>query len=236
MNRNAGLANPDSGEIRLCRMPGWRAAARKARQQPGCLRKQGLSRRDAGFTLLEVLVALTVLGFLMVGLTQGVRFGLLAWDRQSRLIETYSELDAVDRLLRRLVEQMDPGTRRDPPQVAGSAAELAFRTDLGPAAGPLGARDAEVRLLVRDGRLLLRWRPYLRAIRFTPPPPLTETTLVEGVAALEIAYWGEAGWQPNWPEQRRLPALIRLRLRFAEDDRRRWPGIVAATLREPPLR
>jgi general secretion pathway protein J len=190
---------------------------------------------DAGFTLLEVLVALTVLGFLMVGLTQGVRFGLLAWDRQSRITDARMELDALDRLLRRVIEQMDPGTRRDPPVIEGATGSIAFRTDLGPAAGALGVRDAEARLAVAGGQLVLSWRPHLRAIRFGPPPAPDTTVLLRGVAALEIAYWGEGGWQSNWAE-RRLPALVRLRLRFAEGDRRRWPDIVAAPLREAPSR
>ena len=191
-------------------------------------------RRDSGFTLLEVLVALTVLGFLTLGLTQGVRFGLLAWDRQTRILATRSELDAVDRLLRRLVEQMNPGTRRDPPVVNGAARSIEFRTDLGPAAGPLGVRDADIRLVAQDGLLLLRWRPHLRAIRLAPPP-LTDTELLRGVEAIEIAYWDEAEWRAEWT-RRSLPPLIRLRLRFAEGDRRRWPDILAAPLREAPLR
>src|SRR5204863_1581329 len=37
-------------------------------------------------TLLEMLVALTVLGFLMVGLNEGVRTGLGMWSRQARQI------------------------------------------------------------------------------------------------------------------------------------------------------
>ena len=35
--------------------------------------------RQSGFTLLELLVALVVLGLLVVGLTQGVRAGLTMW-------------------------------------------------------------------------------------------------------------------------------------------------------------
>ncbi len=43
-------------------------------------------RHQGGFTLLEMLVALTVLGFLMVGLNEGVRTGLGMWSRQARQI------------------------------------------------------------------------------------------------------------------------------------------------------
>ena len=194
-----------------------------------------MTRRDAGFTLLEVLVALTVLGFLMVGLSQGVRFGLLAWERQSRLIDARSELDAVDRLLRRLIEQMDPGTARDPPRILGAARGMEFRSDLGPAAGPLGVRDADVQLVAEGGRLLLRWSPHQHVTPFAAPPPPTETELLRGVAAIELGYW--SGAPPSWRAEHRersLPRLVRLRVRFAEGDRRRWPDIVAAPLRERP--
>ncbi|RYJ04116.1 MAG: prepilin-type N-terminal cleavage/methylation domain-containing protein [Acetobacteraceae bacterium] len=190
---------------------------------------------EAGFTLLETLVALTVLGFLMVGLVQGFRFGLLAWDRQAQVVARRSELDAVDRLLRRLVQQLDPGTRREPSRLLGTARGFAATTDLGPAAGALGTRDADIRLSVEAGRLLLRWRPHLHATRFAAPPPPAEAELLRGVEALEIAYWGRNAWQPDWREEA-LPSLVRLRLRFQAGDPRRWPDIVAAPLREAPLR
>lgn len=194
-----------------------------------------MRRDEAGFTLLEVLVALTVMGFLMVGLSQGVRFGLLAWERQSRLVESRSELDAVDRLLRRLIEQMDPGTASAQPRIVGTARGMEFRSDLGPAAGPLGVRDADVQLVVEAGRLLLKWRPHQHAVLFAAPPPLIETELLRGVAGIEIAFW--AGDPPAWRAEHRersLPRLVRLRLRFAEGDRRHWPDMVAAPLRERP--
>lgn len=196
--------------------------------------------RAAGFTLLEVLVALAILGFLALGLTQGVRFGLLAWDRQSRIIATRGELDAIDRVLRRLIEHMDPGTQREPPRVLGLPRALEFATDLGPAAGPLGVREAEAALLVEGGRLLLRWRPRPHGVRFDAPPLPTETELLRGVEALEIAYWGPAGggapaWRTEWREPS-PPLLVRLRLRFGDGSARRWPDIVVAPRREKPAR
>ena len=194
-------------------------------------------RGEAGFTLLEVLVALSVLGFLMLGLAQGLRFGLLAWDRQAQVIAARSDLDAVDRVLRRLIEHLDPGTLREPPQILGTAQGLEAVTDLGAAAGGLGVREADIRLSAEGGRLVLAWRPHLHATRFAAPPPRDQAELLRGVAALELAYWGgtTAGWRPEWREAA-LPALVRLRLRFAAGDRRRWPDIIAAPARERPLR
>src|SRR5207248_1342022 len=59
-----------------------------------------------GFTLLEMLVALVVLGFLIIGLTQGVRAGLGMWQAQRHRLTEIADLDATARMLRVLLTQM----------------------------------------------------------------------------------------------------------------------------------
>ena len=54
--------------------------------------------RQSGFTLLEMLVALVVLGFLVLGLAQGVRTGLALWAAQNRRMSETGELDSVARV------------------------------------------------------------------------------------------------------------------------------------------
>lgn len=189
-------------------------------------------RRDGGFTLLEVLVALVVLGFLMAGLAGGVRLGMLAWGAQDRAIAAHGELDAVDRALRHLIEQADPGDPTHAAGVGGGATRLALVTRL-PAASD---RAVEAALLVESGqRLVLRWTPRRFGRPIGPPPPAQQTELLGGVDAVQFAYWarsGEGGWRSAWDNQD-PPALIRIRLRFA-DATRRWPDIVAAPARERP--
>ena len=115
----------------------------------------------AGFTLLEILVALAVFGFLLVGLSQTVRFGLTAWRQHARLSDGKTDLEAVDRTLRSIIENLAPGEdagpagdrrfgrqldRRDPLARAG------FRADANAASRPDWPSPAS--------RLVLRWRPY----------------------------------------------------------------------------
>ncbi len=198
--------------------------------------------RTAGFTLLEVLVALVVLGFLMVGLSQGVRFGLAAWGTQARIIDRRGDLDAVDRTLRRLVQQMDPGTRSDPPTIAGTEARLMFTSALPMTAD---AESADMLLAMDAGhRLLLRWTPHLHAKRTSPPPPPRSEVLLSGIERLQLAYWragpagagsAGAGWVRAW-DARSLPALVRIRVLFPPRDHRHWPDLVAAPLRTNPAR
>ena len=200
---------------------------------------RGTAEGEDGFTLLEVVVALAVFGLVMAGLAGGSRFGLRAWEAQSRLVDARAELDAVDRTLRRLVESMDPGGPNQEPLIEGSRDRLAFTAEL-PAAAAV-TRRADVALLVDTaGRLVLRWTPRLDAVRLGPPPAPEEAELLRGVAGLDLAYWPRpasggllGSWRESWAE-RSLPALVRIRLTFPPGDARRWPDIVAAPMRERP--
>lgn len=192
-------------------------------------------RRDAGFTLLEVLVALVVLGLVVTGLGQGLRFGLDATARQERIATERGDLDAVDRLLRALVLQIDPGTEREPALLKGDAASVSFTTDLGAAASALSTSRAEVRLAVEGQRLVLRWQPAIHAVRLAPAPPPGQVSLLDGVQRLDLAYWGATdegppAWHDAW-QARFVPLLVRVRLVFPPGSARRWPDIVAAPAR-----
>ena len=196
-------------------------------------------KRHAGFTLLEILVALVVLGFVIAGLSQGLRFGLRATERQERMSAEQGDLQAVDRLLRRLITQMDPGTARTPASAVGTSESLSFSTDLGAAADALATTTATVRLAAEEGKLVLRWRTDRHVIRFTPPPAPERTVVFDGLDRLELAYWGAtdgqaAAWHQAW-RQKTLPLLVRIRLVFPAQSGRRWPDIVAAPATPLPM-
>jgi general secretion pathway protein J len=187
-------------------------------------------RNDDGFTLLEMLTALVVLGFLVLALNAGMHFGTLAWHAQARDLRVRDDLDPVDRTLRRLVEAMDPGTATDPPVIQGTTHKLGFTTNMPVAAGSL-IRRADVALLVdASHRLVLRWTPHWHVTRFGPPAPPQETVLLDGVQQIDLSYRaagpGAAGWVAAW-SQKLPPALVRIHLIFVDGDQRHWPDIAA---------
>lgn len=191
--------------------------------------------RRNGFTLLELLVALAVFGLLLAGLMQVTQYGLRALDTQMRILGRSEDLDAVDRALRRMIAVMDPGDSLAPPPFAGSRDKVQFVTVLPDAAAGLPVRRVEAGLLVDSShRLVLRWRPWIHAVRLRPAPPPVETELLRGVQGLELAFWHpESGWVGSWRNED-LPALIRIRVLFPPGDLRHWPDIVAApALRRP---
>jgi general secretion pathway protein J len=195
---------------------------------------------QGGFTLLEMVVVVTVLGFLMIGLTHGVRTALALWEAQSRRVGETAELDAAARILRALLSGIasSPSSGVAPggstgTEVKGSAARLAFVGELPTGLGT--TQRADITLQLSRGRLVLRWTPHHHELSNAPAEQATETELVGNVERLDLAYWGtspsgqETGWQTQW-DGPAGPELIRVRLVFGANDRRRFPDLIAAPL------
>ena len=195
-----------------------------------------MTGHERGFTLLELMVVIVVLGFVVLEIHQGFHFGLQASTMQSRLISRQADLDSVDRLLRGLIARMDPGSRITPPRVIGSQDVFAFTTELPAGVGGPVERHVDVSLsLEPGGRLVLRWVPHIHSGTPVTATPLGDV-LLTGLGRLQFSYLypeGAArhGWSDQWSEPF-LPRLVSVCLSFANDDRQPWPDIVAEPLQD----
>ncbi len=92
----------------------------------------------------------------------------------------------------------------------------------------------------RDGdRLVLSWRLVRGGPDATEASPAQRTVLLERVASVELAYFGAPNegdapaWHDRWQDAAVLPALVRLRLGFA--DGRQAPELLVALRAAAPL-
>jgi prepilin-type N-terminal cleavage/methylation domain-containing protein len=194
--------------------------------------------RESGFTLLELLVSLIVLGLLVVGLNYGVRTGLDLLSMQSRQTSGTAELDSAYRVLRRLLTDIprnptSPINPATPPLAIlfnGTADRLSFVGDLPTGIGTI--RRADITILMREQSLLLSWKPHRHEFATTTPATM-ESELLHGVDRLEFAYFGltvpgsSAGWAAEWAGPA-IPELIRIHLGVSNAGARPWPDLIVA--------
>jgi general secretion pathway protein J len=204
------------------------------------------ARRGAqrGFTLLELLVAITLLGLLMAALLGGLRLGARVWETGEARRDAGARVQVVQDFLRQRlagalpfeVTMLAEGGR---PEFAfrGTGDEVRFA---GALPEQLGAGVYLMQLTLAAGGddgerrdLVLRWQPLdLEGGSADHPPEPEERVLVEGVEALELAYFGALDpreapdWWPEWTQQDAFPGLVRVQLRFAPDDLHHWPELI----------
>ena len=181
-----------------------------------------------GFTLLELLVAMTLLGFLLAMLVGGLRIGSRVWETGEQAQDRLAQLQLVQRLVRRQLGRALPlrlvetqGERR----VAfdGSAEALRFA---GPAPAHLAAGGL-YRLAIRASegaealRLVMTWRPFEddaeafaedRAVELDDRDfddqdfedrDFEAVILLDDIAGVGFAYFGalDEGEAPEWHEE-----------------------------------
>ena len=196
------------------------------------------SRADAGFTLLELLVAMTVLGVLTGLLASGLGFGSRVWERERNQLDTTSDLQLVQDVLRRILTQALPlsapadGWRCADGVICRQRNAVAF---LGPPpAQSLAGGIYAYRLLrqaAADGtRLVLDWRlqppqgsqrPHAgyqrspRKSRTSARANMKWSCSTPGqrrVSLLRGVGRGRANatWRKEWRDATKLPQLVRL--------------------------
>jgi general secretion pathway protein J len=192
----------------------------------------------AGFTLIEVLAALAVLGMILIALASGLRFGQQALLAQTRSTMAENQIGPADAALRSLVAKAWPGAAGAEARFAGTARTLSLRTIMPESLTAQRTRDADVTIGVDpQHRLYLAWLPWYRNWLIAKPPP-ARIDLLANVDHVEFAYWDPSlhlppgGWVTAWVGTT-VPKLLRIRLVFTQGAGLRWPDIIVATARDP---
>ena len=177
---------------------------------------------EAGFSLIEVLVAMVLLGTIVAGLATITAQWLPNW---SRGFASVQRDDVLTRSIERAVadlaaaEYVPLGSGDNArPLFTGSALSVTFvRSALGPNTGP-GLEIVQLAEMPgRDGTALVR-----RRARFTPQgsdatrlPPLGDpVVLLHAPFGVTFSYAGaDRKWKDTWRDGKRLPRAVRILVR-----------------------
>ena len=168
-----------------------------------------LRPRTSGFTLVEVMVSLAIVGLIMTLMSSGLSVGLESWERGTDAIRELDQRASVERLLRRQLTLASP----DGPVFAGDAARLEFVAPYSLVDGPTAARKIDYR--IQDGRF-----EYGETFLFDYQPDLFASAELQPLAtfaAVEFRYLGanrggEPEWLTEWERGGELPRAVQVRV------------------------
>lgn len=183
-------------------------------------------RTDSGFTLLEALVAIALMGLILSALAMVTANWLPSWNRGLVLVQRNEQVaTALDRLVADLSEAqyISPGPKKNIPLFRGADLAMIFvRSALGPNSRP-GLEIVRIaETSDKLGRALVRTRapftplpnedPFVDAVPFKEPVVLMRAPL-----RVFFAYANANGrWTNSWNDESVLPSAVRFDVRDGE--------------------
>ena len=199
--------------------------------------------RQRGFTLLELLIGLVLLGMMLTLLFGGLRLGARSWDSGDKRAGDSAQLRAIHGFIRRELGQALPLRWKNEADTRlafeGASGTLKFMAPL-PAqvsVGGLYLLGLELENGETGQRLIMKRALTDAAAKdFSSLEQGEKSVLADHVKNMAIAYFGaatpegEPGWQDKWDDPQRLPLLVRIQVEL--NDGHDWPDLVAPVMVE----
>jgi len=189
------------------------------------------SPHSKGFTLIEVLIALSLLSVMMLMLFAGLRIGAKSWDKgESKLVQV-TEMTSVhnffhNQLAASLPLWDDFTDKNKQFSFQGTPTTLQFVASLPASSKRLGLQRFNIRL--KNNKIEVAIKPFYPSLD-SNQWKIEVVTLIDNIASLNIAYFGNENikehpqWQASWNYDH-LPKLIAIEIESLKKNY--WPKIV----------
>jgi general secretion pathway protein J len=191
--------------------------------------------RTRGFTLIEVLVSLSLMSLIGTVMIASLELGGHTWRRVTRAATATDDIMRAQDFLRERLSTVYPYTRAEtstaPPGFLVSTGDGLEFSGFAPEAMDDGILRYQLsRSSTEPGALEVRFRRDRGGSPESVAPGWTSERLLAHVTALSVQFLegkpDSAGhWMDHWNDATQLPRLIRIDVSFESDDPRRWPPL-----------
>lgn len=205
-------------------------------------------KRHSGFTLVELLLAVTLLSMLMALTYGGMQAATRATDRGQQILEESGRLRMAHQFVRKQINQAVPlGFSQEDEASAGlgeAPVMEVFRGNantirfVGPMPGYLGFGGPQVQELAivsnDSGLQLVLTHALVQGFEDASLEERAPIMLIDRIESASFSFLaldeeGEiAGWISEWEEPGVLPLAVALEIEFKEEVYAKWPLLVAA--------
>lgn len=199
------------------------------------------SSRSRGFTLVELLLAITLLSILLGLAYGGFRASTRATDRGQDILEESSRMRLAHQFVHRQLNQILPMSFSDrendelPVVFEGSSNTIRY---VGPMPGYLGFGGPQVQELsiigTDDGQALVLSHALLQGFEEANMDARAPILLLDGIQNATFMFQGRdeqgepSSWQSSWEETGILPVAVSLQIEFGEEAHLAWPELIAS--------
>lgn len=199
------------------------------------LRARGVGRMS-GFTLVEILVVMTLMSMVMLALGAAMRTIAQTEERVDQRLLRSDEMRVASAFLGSTLGRISArktappaDTKVSPFQFAGAANEMVWVGVMPARYGAGGRYFFRLAAESPEGRpaLVIRFAPWSGDAGFPDWNTAQSRVLVPEATGVQLEYADEVdsnlAWLPQWPHLQRLPGRVRISLRTPSGD---WPFMV----------
>ncbi len=187
-----------------------------------------MQQRNAGFTIIEVVVALTILSLMMLAMVTAMRTMGDTQSRLQRVIDRSDEMRLVSRFLRRNISQAAGVQRRKEGErngtyFEGTGSELIWVAPISAGTSVGGLNVAKLAISGND--LMLQMQVFTSPEEEPDWDVVKKYILVENAESIVLGYRFnmDADWEEEWSQRNRNPRSVRIMIK---KEGRFWPELI----------